>query len=120
TQKPWLDLIRRGDTLPGHRHTELESPHKFLGQRHVTREKSPNAGSAGSIQNLTNMISDLLSIFNLFHDSNLHVIDDQGQACRVAYVFQCLRNIQSECPLHYFFTSTSYEAHFTLRRGVRV
>ena len=72
----------------------------------MTGKEDANFSFASSVENLKNSICDLLTILNLVHDSDLHVVDDQRQARRIANVFQRLRNTYSECPLHNEFHLT--------------
>ena len=63
-------------------------------------KEDANFSFASRFENLNNSVRDLLPIFDLVHDSDLHVVDDQRQAPSITNIFQRLRNIQSKCPLH--------------------
>ena len=77
-QEPWLDLVYRFHSLPGHSHAQLGHAHEFLGERHMPREKDANSRLASRFDNLKDSPSDLLAILDLFHNSDLHVVHDQS------------------------------------------
>ena len=68
---------------------------------HVPGEENPDSRSpVRRFQDLENLVGDLLTILDLVHDTDLHVIHDQREARRITNIFQGLRNIHSECPMH--------------------
>jgi hypothetical protein len=114
-QEPRLNLINRFHPLPNHRRPELGYAHEFFGERHVAREKDANSRLASRFENLNDSVGDLLTILDLPHNPDLHVVHDQSQLGRITKVVQLLRNIQSECPIHNVFHSTNkIEPHFSL------
>jgi hypothetical protein len=59
----------------------------------MAREEDPNPRFASRCENLNDFIRDVLTILDLGHDSDLHVVHDQSQSCAITNVVECLRNI---------------------------
>ena len=63
-------------------------------------EDDPHPSLAGRFGHAHYFASDLRAIFDLLHNSYLHVVDDQGHRRWVTDVFQRLRDVESECAQH--------------------
>jgi len=71
-----------------------------LGSDRWPGKENANSGLTCALENLENFAGDLRAILDLVDDPDLHVIYNQRQPRRMTNIFQRLRNIQSECPLH--------------------
>jgi hypothetical protein len=69
-------------------------PISSVGQRHVPAEEDPDPGSAGRLKHPSHSLGYLWAVGELAHDADLHVIDDQGEAIRVADVRERFRGSQ--------------------------
>src|SRR5262249_10756068 len=101
SQKPGPHLLYRPDSLPRHGHTHLKHTHELLRQRHVPREEDPDAGITSSSEHFSNLRRHDGTLTNLSEDPDLHVVDDERQAMRVAHLVETLRYLQSIGSLHH-------------------
>jgi hypothetical protein len=86
--------------LPGHRGAQLGDTHELGGQRHVSGEEDPHAGLAGRLDHQPHALGHLRAVGKLADHSDLHVIDDQSDAIRVAHVGQGVGNQKLAAVLH--------------------
>jgi hypothetical protein len=97
-QEPRLNLINRFHPLPNHRRAELGYAHEFFGERHVAREKDANSRLASRVENLKDSVGDLLTILDLPHNPDLHVVHDQSQLGRSTKVVLALAEYPIRMP----------------------
>lgn len=100
SQKPGIDFLRRTLSLPGHGGAKLENTHQLFRQRQVPAKENANSRFTCSGQDFEDFARDLLGIFDLTQNSNLHVVNKQRGPARVAHVLESLRDVQSESRLH--------------------
>jgi hypothetical protein len=66
----------------------------------MAREQDANASLPSGPKDLGDFRDDLTAFLDLLQDASLHVVDDQGQALRVASLFQRLRYLKSVRSFH--------------------
>ena len=94
------DLLDSILALPGHRDAQLGDPHQLRGQRHVPGEEDPDAGPAGRLEHPPHALGHLRAVGELADDADLHVVDDQRDAIRVADVGEGVGNQKVAAVLH--------------------
>jgi hypothetical protein len=66
----------------------------------MASEKDPETSPTGIIHNLLASIEDFLSLANLVHNPNLHVIDEKRTRGGSANFLECLRDANAVRMLH--------------------
>src|SRR5207249_3868909 len=99
-QKPWVHLFRRIRPLPRHSHPELKHAHEFSWQRQVTRKEYADTSIASCGEHSENLLRYLNWIRNLTQNSNLHIVNKQGDPLWIAHLFYSLRYAQSVGVFH--------------------
>src|SRR5215472_12341819 len=66
----------------------------------MAREEHAHANLASSTKDSENLLSDLLRVLDLTQNSNLHVVNEQSDASRIAHLFDFFGNLNAVCAFH--------------------
>src|SRR5215472_5114581 len=88
----------------------------------MTREENTDPGCSRCLQDLHDASYKLLTVFNLTQDTNLHVINQKCHSARIANLFKCSWNGESEGLFHHTFlhlvgSSFNLPSRITAQRG---
>src|SRR5439155_5205894 len=89
------------DPLPSHPCAQLADSRNLVGERHMTSEENTHAGVAGGAQDLRGARDRLFAVGYFANDADLHVIDHQRHAIRIAEFIEGLRDFEAESTLHF-------------------
>ena len=66
----------------------------------MPREEDPDAGVTSGSEHFSNVSCNGSTIADMVDNTDLHVVDDESQATRVAHLLETLRHLQAVCSLH--------------------